>query len=120
MVSEAPTYTRPRSLWKIYRRMTEDALRWHHLASRACITPYVDGVVLNRVTFMLAYCIDRAHGPMEWGNWLRIPFTYFADDSFGLAPDEVMLLGLAPAIYGGWPAVEFSTEESLIIPQKEV
>ena len=120
VISELPINTRPRSLWKIYQRMSDDVWRWQKIVSHACIAPYVDEVVFNPITFMLAYCIEKAYGPMEWGNWLRIPFTYFADNRFGLGPDEVLLLGLVPTIYGGWPAEEFSTTEPLLISQKEV
>jgi len=87
-----------KSLYDIYLEMEEAKAEWYQKAFELFHVPFVTDVYMPPVTFMLAYCIDRARGTMAWGNWLRIPFNYHVGPD--LRDDQVLLSG--PIVDFGW------------------
>jgi len=85
-------------LWEIYQEMKEARAKWYQKAFELFHVPFVTDIYMPPVTFMLAFCIEKARGTMAWGNWLRIPFNYHVGPN--LDDDQVLLSG--PIVDFGW------------------
>jgi len=96
--SEDPITVTKKPLYDIFLQMEEDKTRWYQKAWELFQVPMVTDVYMPPVTFMLAYCFDRARGTMSWGNWLRLPFNYHV--GYELRDDQVLLSG--PIVNFGW------------------